>query len=41
MTQTLTTFYGKNQNADTLTAKIKHILETKNGIYYLKFVTPK
>ena len=32
MTQTLTTFYGKNQNADTLTTKIKHVLDTETNI---------
>lgn len=32
MTQTLTTFYGANQNADTLTAKIKHVIDTETNI---------
>lgn len=32
MAQTLTTFYGKNQNAETLTAKIKHVLNTETNI---------
>lgn len=32
MTQTLTTFYGKNQNADTLTTKIKNVLDTETNV---------
>ena len=32
MSQTLTTFYGKNQNAETLTAKIKHVIDTETNI---------
>ena len=37
MTQTLTTFYGSNQNSDILSTKIKHVLntETKNLITHL------
>lgn len=32
MTQTLTTFYGSNQNSDILATKIKHVLDTKTNI---------
>lgn len=32
MAQTLTTFYGANQNAETLTAKIKNVLDNETNI---------
>lgn len=32
MAQPLTTFYGKNQNAETLTAKIKNVLDHETNI---------